>query len=74
MLEILGVPGGDCLVEHAMGDISMSVLVMPVADEVKVAKLAARLHCLNDEIDADETLPCFDEVEGALETVGFHPL
>lgn len=73
VLEILGIPSGDCLVQQTMGDIGVSVPVMAVANEIQVAKFATSPHRLDDEVDADETLLGLDEVRGTLEPLRFRP-
>lgn len=73
MFEVFRVSCGYCLVKKAMCDISMSVSTMTFTEEVEVAEFATSLHRLDDEIDSDETLPRFDEVEGSLEPFDSHP-
>lgn len=74
VFKILRIPSGNRLVQETMRHIGVSVPVVTIANEVEIAIVSARLHRLDDKVDANETLSGLYEVVRALESVCADPL
>lgn len=53
MLEVFGIPGGNCLVKKTIRDIRIAILFISITEKMEVTKLSGSFHGLCDKIQAN---------------------